>query len=173
MNIYELDHNWRRIQSKLEDLDGSDLTPELEQEIISLLAESDTLSSEWQNKLDGYCKLIAMLSYQAETRRSEALRLTKLTRSDDNKVDRLKEIVKESLLLRGQTKVKTKLFNLSICKNGGKAPLILPDNVDVLPPEFVQVIREPMKEEIRTALENGDTIEGCYLGEKGDHLRIK
>jgi hypothetical protein len=173
MNIYQLDHDWQQIQDQLEELDGSDLTPELEEQIISLLAKSDTLSNEWQNKLDGYCKLIAMLSYQAETRRSEALRLTKLTRSDDNKVDRLKEIVKDSLLLRGQTKVKTKLFNLSICKNGGKAPLILPDNVDVLPPEFVQTFREPMKDEIRTALENGDTIEGCYLGEKGDHLRIK
>lgn len=173
MNIYQLDHDWQQIQNQLEELDGSDLTPELEEKIISLLNESNILSSEWQNKLDGYCKLIAMLSSQADARRAEALRLTKLTRSDDNKVDRLKEIVKDSLLLRGQTKVKTKLFNLSICKNGGKVPLILPDNVDVLPPEFVQVFREPMKEEIRTALENGDTIEGCYFGERGTRLSIK
>lgn len=173
MNIYQLDHDWKQIQDQLEELDGSDLTPELEEKIISLLNESDTLSIEWQNKLDGYCKLIAMLSAQATARGQEASRLTKLSRSDNDKVDRLKEIVKGSLLLRGQTKIKTKLFNLSICKNGGKAPLILPDNVDVLPPEFVQIIREPMKDEIRTALENGDTIEGCSLGEKGDHLRIK
>ncbi len=173
MNIYQLDHDWQQIQDQLEELDGSDLTPELEEQIVNLLNQSETLSKDWYAKIDGYCKLIAMLSAQATIRGQEATRLANLAESDNSKVNKLKDRLKESLQMRGQKKIKTNLFNLSICKNGGKVPLILPKSVDSLPPEFVQTIREPNKDEIRTALENGDAIEGCYLGERGTRLSIK
>jgi hypothetical protein len=173
MNLYQLDTEFSLLQDKLESLDGENLTPELENEITQLLSQYESLSEQWQSKIDNYCKLISWLEGQAKIRKAEADRLTKLSQSDFKKVEILKDKLKDSLKTRGLNKVRTNLYNLSVSSNGGRVPLVLPDNIDVLPPDKVVIRREPDKEAIRLALESGEVIDGCFLQERGDHLRIK
>lgn len=174
MNLYQLDNEWEAIQEELEALDGQELTPELELKLLELMSNLDETAQEWHRKVDNYCKLIAGLNASAKARKAESDRLKELAGLDQIKADRLKERLKDSLKLRDQYKVKTTLFNLSVCKNS-RPSLIVPETVhevEKLPDEFTKLVKEPDKEAIKEALESGQKIEGCQLA-VGDHLRIK
>ena len=170
MNLYELDNEWATIQEELESLDGQELTPELELKLLELMSNLDETAQEWHRKVDNYCKLIASLNASAKARKAESDRLKELAGLDQLKADRLKDRLKDSLKLRDQSKVKTTLFNLSVCKNS-RPSLTIPE-VENLPDEFTKLVKEPDKEAIKEALESGQEIEGCQLT-VGDHLRIK
>lgn len=170
MNLYQLDNEWASIQEELESLDGQELTPELELKLLELMSNLDETGQEWHRKVDNYCKLIAGLNASAKARKDESKRLAELAGLDQLKADRLKERLKDSLKLRDQSKVKTTLFNLSVCKNS-RPSLTIPE-VENLPDEFTKLVKEPDKEAIKEALESGQEIEGCQIT-IGDHLRIK
>lgn len=170
MNLYDLDNEWATIQEELEELDGQELTPELETKLLALMSNLDETAQEWHRKVDNYCRLIASLNASAKARKDESKRLAELAGLDQSKADRLKERLKDSLKLRGQKKVKTTLFNLSVCTNS-RPSLTIPE-VNDLPDEFTKLVKEPDKDAIKDALESGQEIEGCQLV-TGDHLRIK
>jgi len=170
MNLYQLDNEWATIQEELETLDGQELTSELELKLMGLMNNLDETAQEWHRKVDNYCKLIAGLNASAKARKAESDRLKELAGLDQLKADRLKDRLKDSLKLRDQSKVKTTLFNLSVCKNS-RPSLTIPE-VENLPDEFTKLVKEPDKEAIKEALESGQKIEGCQLT-VGDHLRIK
>lgn len=170
MNLYELDNEWATIQEELESLDGQDLSPELESKLLSLMSNLEETSQEWHRKVDNYCKLIAGLQASAKARKAESDRLKELAGLDQIKADRLKERLKDSLKLRDQKKVKTALFNLSVCNNS-RPSLTIPE-VENLPDEFTKLVKEPDKDAIKQALEDGQKIDGCQLV-LGDHLRIR
>lgn len=171
MNLYELDNEWATIQEQLEELDGQDLTPDLEFQLLKLMTNLQETSEEWHRKVDNYCKLIAGLNASAKARKEESKRLAELAGLDQLKADKLKDRLKDSLKLREQSKVKTKYFNLAVCKNS-RPSLTIPDDVEKLPDEFTKLVKEANKEAIKEALESGQKIEGCKLM-VGDHLRIK
>ena len=170
MNLYELDNEWQSIQDELESLDGQDLTPELELKLLKLMSNLDETSQGWHQKVDNYCKLIAGLNASAKARKSESDRLKELAGLDQIKADKLKDRLKDSLKLRDQKKVKTVLFNLAVCKNS-RPSLTIPE-VENLPDEFTKLVKEPDKDKIKEALENGQEIDGCRIV-IGDHLRIR
>lgn len=171
MNLYQLDNEWATIQEELESLDGQELTPELELKLLKLMSNLDETAQEWHRKVDNYCKLIAGLNASAKARKAESDRLKELAGLDQLKADRLKERLKDSLKLRDQKRVKTTLFNLSVCTNS-RPSLTIPEEVENLPDEFTKLVKEPDKEAIKEALASGQEIEGCQLI-VGDHLRIK
>ena len=110
----------------------------------------------------------------AATRKAEAERLAKLAESDIKAVEFLKGRLKTHLEATEQQKLRTKRFNISVCANGGKAPLRF-DNTspEQMPERFKRVIVEPDKEAIRTALEAGEELSFAYLAEREKHLKIK
>lgn len=67
-------------------------------------------------------------------------------------------------------KVKTQFHNFSICKNGGKLPVQITDEV---PEEFLRYEPCTDMDKIRKVLENGQELEFAHLKERGEHLRIK
>jgi hypothetical protein len=54
--------------------------------------------------------------------------------------------------------------------NGGKAPIVLLD-ADAIPDHLVVVERHPNAAAIRAALERGEDVPGCALGERGEGVR--
>jgi hypothetical protein len=170
MKLHELDQMFSMIESELDTMDQSDLTPELEQRLIEVLQTKNSVTDSYKTKVDNYCKLIANLEAIATLRKAEADRLKALAETDSAKVDFLKARLKDSLKQNRLTKLKTDSYNLSVCNNS-IAPLVY--DTDSIPSEYQRVKVEIDVKRLREALKDGIDIPGVGFGEKGDHLRIK
>ncbi len=85
---------------------------------------------------------------------------------------RLKEGLKAAMEQTGKLKLETPRFKLSVANNGGKQSLEI-DDPSALDPAFQRIVREPDKDVIRSALDNGIEIAGCRLLPRGTSLRIR
>lgn len=139
---------------------------------------ADTLEAvhgEYEFKLESYCKVIKNLEADVVGIKAEVDRLNSKKKTLESNVDRLKKAMFESMKATDTPKVKGQLFTVAIQKNGGKIPVIVPENVDTseLPDELVIVTEKPNLDAIREQLEAGKTVTGFSLGERGESLRIK
>lgn len=144
-----------------------------QQELIAQWFE--TLGKERDQKLDGYCALIAEMQARAEARKAEAKRLAELVAADENRAKLLKERLKSFFETHNLKTVQTSRYRLSLARNGGRQPLILNESVPAqsLPGRFQRVTIEPETAKIREALEAGETLSFARLGERGTSIRIK
>jgi hypothetical protein len=128
-----------------------------------------------ETKVDHYAALITMLNARAEVRAEESKRLSNLAWTDDNTAKKLTERLKYVLQTIGIAKLDTPRYRLSLAKNGGKLPLKIECPLAELPESYRENIIEirAKTDEIRAALERGEQIKGCVIGERGVSLRIK
>ena len=171
--LIELSAELEQIDSLLETIEG-DIPVDLQTSVDELLAQRESTTEALLEKLDNYCALIQSRLLWASARKAEADRLAKLAESDIKAVEFLKGRLKTYLEATNQQKLRTKRFNISVCANGGKAPLRF-DNTppEQMPERFKRVFTEADKEAIRTALEAGEELSFAYLAERESHLRIK
>lgn len=170
MKLHELDQLFTELENEFEAMDGTDLTPELEQRILDLLAIGESLSTEYKDKIDNYCRFISNLEAMATARKAEADRLANLARIDQQKADFLKARLKDSLKSRDIKKVQTTAYNVSVCNNSVASVYYDQENVPI---EYLRVKTEVDTKRIAEALKAGVEIPGAGFNPKGDHLRIK
>ena len=126
----------------------------------------DTLDSiDWQtdyeNKVENYIKVIKNTEADIEARKNEAERLLELNKKDKQKVEHMKENLKESMALTGHEQVNTTLFKVSFRKS--KAVEV----DDLLLPEAYKVATyKPDKKRLKEDLKNGLEILGAELVER-------
>ena len=82
----------------------------------------DTLDSiDWQHdyeeKVENYIKAIKNTEADMEARKNESDRLLELNKKDKRKVERMKEVLKDSMALTGHERVDTPLFKVSFRKS--------------------------------------------------------
>ncbi len=171
--LIELSAELEQIDSLLETIE-SDIPVDLQTSVDELLAQRESTTEALLEKLDNYCGLIQSRLMWASARKAEADRLAKLAESDIKAVEFLKARLKTYLETTNRQKLRTKRFNISVCANGGKAPLRF-DNTppEQMPERFKRVTVEADKEAIRTALEAGELLSFAHLAERENHLRIK
>ena len=87
----------------------------------------------------------------------------------------MKAAVMNSMEIMDTRKVQGEHFTWQIQKNGGKAPLVLSDDFNIMEiPEAFQLWDvKPNNEAIRKALETGEELSFARLGERGESLRLK
>lgn len=169
MTLYDIAGEILDIQRALEEAD-----PELAAHAIEAYLRDNAGTLE--QKVDGYCALIRNMETLAETRAAEAKRMQELAKADAAKAERLKATLLWFLHeVAGLNKLDTARFRVSVAANGGKPPMVVPDDPTAWPAPFVRerVIKELDKEALRQALERGEVVEGCALAERGHHLRIR
>lgn len=160
----------RALADLLDERDG-DITGQ-EDAVQAFLDETgDALTA----KVDAYAGLIRQLEAFAATRKAEAKRMADLAKSDENRAKWLKERLLLAMDVIGETRIDGDRHRVSIAKNGGKVPVVVPDDVDALPDAFVRTVvkRDADKDAIREALEGGADVPGCSLGERGRSVRIR
>lgn len=135
----------------------------------------ETLGEERDKKLDGYAALISEMSAKAEVRKAEAKRMQELAAVDDNRARLLKDRLKSFFQQHDIKTINTDRYRLSLAKNGGRAPLILDENLAVtsLPEHFQRVTIDADTTAIREALERGEKLEWATLGARGTSMRIR
>lgn len=167
-NLYELTAQMLQLQDMLQD-------DSIDPQIIKDTFEG--LQGEYEDNIESLAKIVRNLEAQRDAKKTEAKRLTDSADSIDSSIDRLKNMMYESLKATGNKKIQGKVFTVSYQRNGGKAPVIYDKNdktiTDSLPDSLVVVTEKPNLDAIRLTLEAGNAVKGFALGERGESLRIK
>jgi len=156
------------------------VTEEME-ETGELSRETEEVVSEWigdirqasQQKLKGYAKVILNLSAEEEMLGIEIKRLQAKRNARKNSVHKLKSMVQYFMNVAELKKVQAGPFTFTECKNGGLAPLILDKLPAGLPEKYQVQTIEADTPLIRQDLQDGIEIDGCSIGERGTHVRVK
>lgn len=159
MNLYELTDNYLKVLELIEAGEEN-----LDDTLESI---NDTI----EVKAENYAKIIRNLEGNVNMLKAEIERLNSRKKSIEGNIDRLKENLKQAMILTGKEKIKTGLFNITVANN----PVAL--NVfdeSKIPENFFtyETIKKMDKAKIKDLLKAGLVIEGAALIQ-GKGLRIK
>lgn len=136
-------------------IDNSDLLLELFNEL-----SNDKLES----KLENVMYIIKEIEVSQKALKDESKRLTDKAKVFENRANRLKEMIKDVMIVSGQSKIKTDKFNFSI-------KTIEDYNYDdvnmfALDSEFIRRKEEIDKTKLKAFIKAGGVIDGVRISEK-------
>jgi len=151
MNLYEITREAQELASLLE---TEELTPELE---AALVINQDQL----QNKAGNYAKVITNIQSDSDAIDAEIKRLKAMKETKDRALNRLKESLREAMLVSGLDKIESSLFKLSL----RRSEAVEVDVVDALPSEFINIknVVTADKVAIKEAIKRGENITGARI----------
>lgn len=151
MNLYEITREAQELASLLE---TEELTPELE---AALVINQDQL----QNKAGNYAKVITNIQSDSDAIDAEIKRLKAMKETKDRALNRLKEALREAMLVSGLDKIESSLFKLSL----RRSEAVEVDVVDALPSEFINIknVVTADKVAIKEAIKRGENITGARI----------
>ena len=138
------------------DIYNMDLDDETKQDTL----DSIDWNEDYENKVEGYIKVIKNLDADIEARKNEIDRLKKLNDADKAKKDRMKAKLEESMELTGHDRVDTTLFKVSFRRS--KAVEV---DMVLLPDEYKKVEYKADKMVLKRLLTGGQEIAGATLVE--------
>lgn len=138
------------------DIYNMDLDDETKQDTL----DSIDWNEDYENKVEGYIKVIKNLDADMEARKNEIERLRKLNDADKAKKDRMKTTLEESMELTGHDRVDTTLFKVSFRRS--KAVEV---DMVLLPDEYKKVEYKADKTALKRLLADGQEIAGATLVE--------
>lgn len=138
------------------DIYNMDLDDETKQDTL----DSIDWNEDYENKVEGYIKVIKNLDADIEARKNEMDRLKKLNDADKAKKERMKATLEESMELTGHDRVDTALFKVSFRRS--KAVEV---DMVLLPDEYKKVEYKTDKTALKRLLTNGQEIAGATLVE--------
>ena len=125
--------------------------------------ESIDWTSDYENKVEGYVKVIKSLEADLEARKNEKKRLDDLNKSDQTKIENLKSALAVSMTETGQTKVDTTLFKVGF----RKSEAVMVDETK-LPKKYQVATYKPDKKTLKELLKSGKHIKGATLEERSN-----
>jgi predicted nuclease with TOPRIM domain len=161
-SLYELKNEYKILKEMMED-------ESIDDQIIKDTMEG--VEYEIEIKAENYAKIIRELEGDMSVIKNEIDRLKSKKERIEKNIEKLKENLKEAMLETGKTKIKTDLFSIGIQKNGGKAPMIIDE--DMVPNDYLLYTPSINKDLIRQQLEKGEKLDFAHLEERGESLRIK
>ena len=146
-----------------------------------LTVQTEKVIAEWigdikeasQEKLKGYAQVILNLSAQKKMIDEERARLRRRSEALDNSVHKLKDMVQYFMNVAELKKVQAGPFTFTECKNGGLAPLLMDKLPAGLPEKYQVHTIETDNYLIRQDLQDGVKIDGCSIGTRGAHVRVR
>lgn len=172
MKMYEISD---ALRSLAEQLDNAETSKDMREAIRDTM---ESLDMDFEEKSENIAAWIADNNAMIAGCKTEIQRLTDKVKRLDNQNDSLKAYQMFCMKLSGKTKVQAGTWQISIAKNGGKAPLqwkVDPDELDLkaIPDKYVKRTEEINTAAVRETLEAGGFLSFAELGERGESLRIK
>ena len=151
MNLYEITREAQELAFLLE---TDELTPELE---AALIINQDQL----QVKAGNYAKVIANIQSDSDSIEAEIKRLKAMKDTKDRSISRLKEALRDAMLVSGIDKIESSLFKLSL----RRSEAVEVDVVEALPNAFQNVknVVTADKVAIKEAIKRGENVTGARL----------
>ena len=160
MNLYEITRDALELASLLE---TEELTPELE---TALVINQEQL----QAKAGNYAKVIANIQSDADAIETEIKRLKAMKESKERAITRLKDAVRDAMLVSAIDKIESPLFKLAL----RRSEAVEVDMVEALPNAYQNVknVVTADKVAIKEAIKRGENVYGARLVENFN-LQIK
>ena len=160
-SLYQITQEQAELFNFILEADG-EITPDVEESL-------KINEQNFETKARGYIWMIKKLEADNITIDEELNRLLRIQKRNDKLIDRLKESMKNALIIFGDAK-KVDTFTLSLRKS--KAVEIL--DADAIPESFrvVKTTETINKTEIKKAIESGLTVAGATIKEN-QNLQIK
>lgn len=140
--------------------DIEDAQGELDERLELLI---DDISTKLAQKVDRYAGLLGDLEDSLEKTKRLIKELTQQAKNKQHTIDRLEGSVKSAMLIMGVDKLEGDVSSFQMGTAGGVAKL----NIDekALPPIYFETVqtRQPYKEAIREAIEQGIDVPGASL----------
>lgn len=165
-----------------------DLTEEL-MELLQLAEDPDTdpealqgsmesVSGLFEEKADGYAKVIRQLNAEADMVNAEIERLKAKKNSLINNADRIKKALQAAMIATDKRKFKTPFFTFSIRKNPDAVVFDCIRDGTTIPERFMkykkpEVDMTAIKKEIKQAINSGEDLAGIAHLESSESLMIK
>ena len=163
MTLYDLTEEYMQVLQMAED-------PEADETALRDTLEG--LSGEIEDKVDGYCGVIAQLSSDAKGLDAQIERMEERKASLERNIRRMKQTLQSNMELIGKPKVKTPLFSVWIQKNVPSLKLDVEDPKQ-LPAEYL-IPQDPKinTQKIKDELKAGEKLPFAHL-EQSASLRIR
>lgn len=159
-SLYELSSDLLEIDELLNQMQEDDIA---EEDQVKLAAQVKTeIEKQISSKNSNIIKYVRELNSDIDVIRSEEKRLAKVRKQRESKINYLKDILKDSLQMRGLKKVETPLGNITLRTN---APSVVVDDIDDIPKDLCEVttVVTPNKNQIKALIQEGKEIKGCHL----------
>ena len=159
--LYELTAQMQQLLEMAED-------PDIDEQVLADTMEG--IEGEFEDKADGYAKVLAQLGAQQMALDHEIERLSARMKTIERNIKVMKDGLQQSMMVTGKTKFKTSLFSFAIAKN--PASLVIDDEDAV--PEAYKVPQPPKidKKKIKEDLKTGAQLGWCHLVQT-ESLRIR
>lgn len=161
------------LEQLIEECEGDISDPKADAAITAWLSE---IGASQALKVDGYINLIKRWDMQRAAAKAEAEQYRKMAQVRENRIDRLKQRLKEHMEQTHQVKIETiSGRTVAIQNNGGVVPMEVSPYVDpkLIPQRFQRVVVELDTQLVRAALTAGETLTFAKLGQRGTQLRIR
>lgn len=160
MRLFEFAREFQEFQDLVENhLDFNDVTGEVidNSEVIGELFKE--LNIGFSDKLDNTMLYVSLLNGQSETLDKEIKRLQGKKKVIDNKVERLRDIVKSSFIEAGIDKFESSMYKFRI----GKSESVEIENIELLGSDYIRVKKEADKVAIKKAIKSGVEVDGACI----------
>lgn len=150
--VYDITGDYIQVLAMAED---PDMDPEVFRDTL------EGIEGELEVKADAYARVIRQLEYESAAYDAESKALRNKKAIADKKIDKLKEMLKEAMVVTGKDRIKTGLFEFRIKNN---RPSVVIDNLQMVPTEFLK-FKEPEadKTAIYKALKDGSMADWAHL----------
>lgn len=164
MTLYELTNEYQTVLALGED-------PDVDPQVLADTLEA--IGGEIEDKADGYARVLSQMASDRAGLKAEIDRLTERVRRIDNSTERMKEALKNAMIIADKPKFKTDLFSFAIQKNPASVVIDSPD-LATIPMEYV-IPQEPKidKTKLKEDLKAGKNLGGIAHLEQSESLRIK
>ena len=157
MNLYEMNQATKELYELLQN-------DEIDEQIFSDNIEAIGVDQ----KIESYCEVIKQMQADADMLSAEIDRLEKRKKPLVNAVERMKGVLMEQLRFRGEKKVATEKFTVSL-QSSEKVAVF---DEKAIPKQYFRIKLEVDKSTIKDLLKNGMGVPGCELV-KTEGVRIK
>lgn len=133
----------------------------------------EAINLAFDDKADGYAKIIRTLTAQADAIKAESARLKDREKSFRDKADTIKKNLEAAMLATDKRKIKTALFTFSIRRN--PASVVMDEQyIENVPERFLK-IKDPEidRAAIKKALQAGENLDGIAHLEQTESLQIR
>lgn len=166
MAIYTLTEQIKQIDYFLDNPEMEEKDKEYAEAVKKTLLEDIAVDAE------NIFKYIRETEAKIEAKKNEEKRLYELRKSEENKIVRLKELIKDSMDILGEKKIETNIGYFSIRKNPLKVNVI---DETKIPKEFIEVktVETVNKKELLNRFkETGELIDGVSF-EQNESLQMR
>ena len=138
-------------------------------ESIDITAALENIDGALEEKLENVAKLVRNLEAEAKAYEEEERRLRAQKQAAKNRIESIKRYVKENLEEIGRDKVEAGIFKWSLQNGPGRVEIT---DETKIPEEYFVTEINPLKSEIKKAIEEGIITEGAEI-DRDKSLRLR